>query len=60
MKIFKKRYEWAIMSAHENNIESNMNRWVSNGWEVYGNPCVHYHGSPTNASFIYFPMRRKL
>jgi len=51
--------EFMVFSAHEDYISERLNHLFSEGWKKAGEASVHYHGTPTNAAFIYIPLERK-
>lgn len=53
-------YEYRVLSAHPDYVNDRLTDAKEEGWEVAGSPDVKYHGSPTFAAFMYFPLRREL
>ena len=56
----KIKYEYKIFEAHQNHINHRLSEWYKNGWIEAGSAYVYYHAAPTNAAFIYIPMRKIL
>ena len=63
-----KKYELKLLLTSENRypevdgdrINFDMAEAQNNGWELAGNIEVKYHGSPTDSTFLYIPLKREL
>lgn len=63
LRFFKTRipkYEFTIMSSCERYADVHIEELQNDGWELAGNVELKYHGSPTNAIYIYIPFKRKI
>jgi hypothetical protein len=56
----KLKFEYVIFTSHENHINENLKVYLDQGWEINGESYVKYHDRPTNATYIYIPLKRKL
>ena len=54
------KYEFMVFSSHEGYINEKIERLQDNGWELAGQASTQYHGTPTDAVFIYIPLKRVL
>jgi hypothetical protein len=54
------KYEFKIVSAHEDYIGTHVKKAYKEGWVPAGEASTQYHGSPTSAVYIYIPFKRKI
>lgn len=54
----KKHWEFMVFESHKGYINTKLNSLISEGWEIAGSSTVKYHDAPTNAAFIYIPLKR--
>jgi hypothetical protein len=56
----KNKYYYRVISGIESSLNNQLERHLSEGWEIAGQASAHYHGTPTNAAYIYLPIRKKI